>query len=115
MAITYERDTDGTYIAVVEDGTEARRGYEVAAWYDRLVLEGGRYPLRKSSISGILTAAIPARLIEQHTPSLFGGVPTGGGAINAPKDEPTTYARTDEERVADEDAAADARDDEAAR
>lgn len=86
--ITYERDGDG-FVAVVPDGHEVTREFEVAAWYEKVVLEGGRYPMR--AWSSFQVVGIPGRTIERHTPSLFGGVMTGGGDFQKQVDESTTY------------------------
>jgi hypothetical protein len=89
-AIRYEQDEDGTYVVVVEPGAEVTRQFEVAAWYQRIVLDGGRYPMRNWSSFEI--ASLPGHVVETHTPSLFGGVMTGGGDFQKPVDEPTTYS-----------------------
>lgn len=99
--ITYRRDADGAIWADVPEGVEVQRGMEVAAWYDRLTLDAGSYAVEPVTIGHKPTAdgerpyygrtRIPARIVETHTPSLWGGVPTGGGSIHETRDDPTTF------------------------
>jgi hypothetical protein len=99
MGIEYERGEDGKVWAVVPDRMEVTRGYEVAAWFDKLTLEGGRYEVQPVTIGYEPTdeahayygmVRIPAVCTYQHTPSLWGGVPFGNGG-SGPRDEVTEH------------------------
>lgn len=87
----YERTDEGGYVAVVDEGETAQRGYECAAWYQTLALEPGTYDVEPVTIRGTAVpdgqrpyygkVTIPCREVYDFFPSLFGGVATGGGRI----------------------------------
>lgn len=56
--------------------------YEVAAWYTELELEAGTYEitarLTDSSAVYLQAANVPAVIVQNYTPSLFGGMAIGG-------------------------------------
>lgn len=76
---------------ITVQGGERRRSYEVAAWWTRFVFETQTVELRWNGYYVSFTVA--GRDVEEYFPSLFGGVPTGGGKFSEIDREATFTSR----------------------
>lgn len=69
--------------------------YEVAAWYTRVQVPAGEYDLTATFAEGNraywVMVAMPGTIVEEYTPSLFGGVVIGKGNGDQRVGQPMTY------------------------
>ncbi|WP_300269244.1 hypothetical protein [Microbacterium sp.] len=95
-------DTTGQIVYTVNAENDiARERFEVAAWWGKIKLAHGTYavelqdhryqPVKSLDDAYWVSVNIPGVVTERYTPSLFGGVPTGGNSAIQTPNELTTH------------------------
>lgn len=90
------RPSVGVVGSVAVAAFQTSRGYEVAAWYDRIDVPAQTLELHASEadtpeMRRLAYGSLAATIVYSHTPSLYGGVIVGNGN-SGEKNEPTTVA-----------------------
>lgn len=67
-------------VLVIETAHKRRTSEQVAAWYTEVELRPGEYPIESAGpLPYFRSARVPGVIVDEHFPSMFGGVAYGPG------------------------------------